>query len=151
MDRIDIADKKFHEGFNCAQSVLYAYANAVGFPDDTALRIANGFGGGMGRKQEVCGAVTGAIMVIGLIYGRGANDGRERHENTYQKVQQFIDSFSNVHSTINCRKLLSGCCLSSVEGQKAFKENELIEQCYEYVRTACRILESMNVTRDLPQ
>ena len=64
MNRIEKAVGKFKEGFNCAQSVLYSYADELGLPDDLAMKIATGFGGGMGRTQEVCGAVTGALMVI---------------------------------------------------------------------------------------
>ncbi|MBN1575631.1 MAG: C_GCAxxG_C_C family protein [Chitinispirillaceae bacterium] len=88
--------------------------------EDTALKIAAGFGGGMGRKQEVCGAVTGAIMVIGLLYGRGNNDSQTKNETSYLKVRQFIDSFKKEYGTIVCKNLLNGCCLLTEAGQKEF-------------------------------
>ena len=143
MNRTENAVSKFKEGFNCAQSVPYSYADELGLSKDLATRIATGFGGGMGRKQEVCGAVTGALMVIGLMYGRGDGEGKEKQEITYSKVQFFIDSFTNEFGTVNCNGLLNGCRLLDPEGQKAFKENKLILRCHEYVRASCRILDQI--------
>ena len=60
-----IAAEKFSEGYNCAQAVLYCFCDDLGFDKNTALKLATGFGGGMGRKEEVCGAVTGGIIVLG--------------------------------------------------------------------------------------
>jgi len=143
MNRTEKAVSKFKEGFNCAQSVLYSYADELDLSKDLATKIATGFGGGMGRKQEVCGAVTGALMVLGLMYGRGDEEGKERQEITYSKVQFFIDSFINEFGTVNCRGLLDGCCLLDPEGQKAFKEKKLVLRCHEYVRASCRILDKI--------
>ena len=70
-NRTNIAVDKFLSGYNCAQSVLYAFREEIGLGDDMALKIACGLGAGMGRKQEVCGAVTGGILVLGLRHGRG--------------------------------------------------------------------------------
>jgi C_GCAxxG_C_C family probable redox protein len=136
------AVEKFKEGFNCAQSVLYSYAEELHVDPDLALRIANGFGGGMGRKQEVCGAVSGGILVLGLLHGRGMQDGKERQEKTYIEVRNLIDSFIKEHGTICCRELVSGCSLLTEEGRKRFITENFIEQCYQYVRTVCRILEN---------
>ena len=97
----------------------------------------------MGRKQEVCGAVSGAIMVLGLLYGRGQGDDRSKAEQTYRLVRQFIDAFEKVHGTIICRELLPGCCLATEEGQKIFRDNGLIEKCHEFVKTACRTLDGI--------
>jgi C_GCAxxG_C_C family probable redox protein len=141
MTHADIAVGKFKEGYNCAQSVLYSYAEKVNISKDMSLRIANGFGGGMGRKQEVCGAISGAIMVLGLIYGRGENEGKEKQETTYSKVRELIDAFVREYGTINCKQLLSGCVLLTDEGQKQFKERALIEKCHEYVRQVTAIID----------
>ncbi len=143
MNRSEMAVNKFREGFNCTQSVLYSYADELGLSKDLATKIATGFGGGMGRKQEVCGAVTGALMVIGLIYGRGTEEGKEKQEITYSKVQFFIDSFISEFGTVNCKSLLDGCCLLDPEGQKTFKDNKLIDRCYEFVSASCRILDQI--------
>jgi C_GCAxxG_C_C family probable redox protein len=142
MTHENTAAEKFKEGFNCAQSVLYSYAEELHLDPDLALRIANGFGGGMGRKQEVCGAISGGILVLGLLYGRGAQDGKERQEKIYAEVRHLIDSFIKEHGTICCRELVSGCSLLTEEGRKRFITENFIEQCYQYVRTVCRILEN---------
>ncbi|NTU86942.1 MAG: C_GCAxxG_C_C family protein, partial [Chlorobiaceae bacterium] len=65
MTRSERAVSIFSEGYNCAQSVLFSFSDDLGIAGDTALKIASGFGGGIGRMQEVCGAVTGGVMVIG--------------------------------------------------------------------------------------
>ena len=73
----EIALAKFAEGFNCAQSVFYSFCDDLQFEKNTALKMACGFGGGMGRNGEVCGAVTGGILAIGTKYGRGEKDDRQ--------------------------------------------------------------------------
>jgi C_GCAxxG_C_C family probable redox protein len=145
-DTVTKAEKaleKFKAGYNCAQAVVFSYADQLKIDKNTALKIATGFGGGMGRKQEVCGAVTGALMVLGVLYGRGESDGREKLEQTYMKVQEFMDLFSIETGSVNCGKLLDGCLLLTAEGKKRFVEQKLIEKCYSYVTCACTILDKM--------
>jgi C_GCAxxG_C_C family probable redox protein len=96
MNHGKIAEEKFRSGYNCSQSVLFAFSNELNIDSDTALKISNGFGGGMGRKQEVCGAVSGAIMALGILYGRGEKDGPDKQETTYLKVRELIDSFKEI-------------------------------------------------------
>ena len=143
MTHSEKAVEKFKAGFNCAQSVLWSYAQELHFEPDCALRIANGFGAGMGRKQEVCGAISGAIMVIGLLYGRGEHDGLERHENTYALVQKLIDAFVDKFGTICCKELLPGCSLLSEEGRRRFHDDNLREKCQVFVAFVCGILDSL--------
>ncbi|MDZ4132795.1 MAG: C-GCAxxG-C-C family protein, partial [Dethiobacteria bacterium] len=111
--------------------------------EDLALRLANGFGAGMARRQEVCGAVSGAILVLGLIYGRGVNDGKDKHEYTYLKVKELIEKFEAQHGNVNCKNLLDGCDLNTAAGQNHFKSKNLIEQCYGYVDSVVKILEDI--------
>lgn len=139
----DIAVQKFREGFNCAQSVFNTYAGELGIAPDIALRVANGFGGGIGRKQEVCGAVTGAIMALGLLHGRGEHDGPEKTDRLYVEVRALIDAFTERHGTICCRDLLSGCSLLAPEGRSRFKAERLIERCHGYVRSVCDTLDQL--------
>lgn len=146
MKNSDIAVGKFKEGYNCAQSTLFGYAEKLNIDKNMALKIANGFGGGMGRKQEVCGAVSGAILVLGLMYGRGENESKEKQDLAYLKVRNLIDAFRKEFGTINCKELLSGCELLTEEGQKMFKESGLHDKCCEYVRSAVRILDEINWT-----
>lgn len=143
MDRSDAAVNKFKEGYNCAQSVIFSYADKLNISGDLALRLSNGFGGGMGRKQEVCGAVSGAIIVLGLIYGRGENEDKAKQDKTYSKVRELIDAFNKQYATINCSRLLNGCELLTSDGQERFKSQKMIEKCYEYVACAVKILDEI--------
>jgi C_GCAxxG_C_C family probable redox protein len=138
------AVKKFIEGYNCAQSVLFSFREDLGIDDDLALKIASGFGGGMGGRQEVCGAVSGAIMVIGLKYGRGSNDDRAAKETAYAKTKEVMERFSEIHGTYICRQLLDGCDLMTEEGRRLFREQDLSNKtCKVCVASAVKILEEI--------
>jgi C_GCAxxG_C_C family probable redox protein len=113
MTKIEQAVSKFREGYNCAQSVFSSFCDDLNMDKDKALRMACGFGAGMGRKEEVCGAVTGGIIVIGAKYGRGVNDDRTATEETYAKTRELMDQFAKRHGTFICRKLLNGCELTT--------------------------------------
>lgn len=136
-----IALSKFSEGYNCAQSVTYAFADETGVDKDTLLAVSTGFGAGLGRKQEVCGVVTGAIMVLGAKYGRKENEPKEKTEAMYVEVRKFVDEFIREKGTVRCSELLHGCVLATETGQKLFKEKNLIEICNGCVSLACNILE----------
>jgi C_GCAxxG_C_C family probable redox protein len=98
----------------------------------------------MGRKQQVCGAVTGGIIIIGLQYGRGERDDRKATEQTYKKTRDLMDRFESQHGTFICRQLLNGCELMTEEGQRTFKENDLMNKtCKEYVRSVVQILQEI--------
>jgi len=143
MNNSQIAVNTFKEGYNCAQSVLSTFYKKLNISRDMALKLSNGFGGGMGRKQEVCGAVSGAILVIDFIYGRGENEDKQKQEKTYYKVRELIEKFEEKYETVNCMKLLDGCELSTPEGQERFKSEKLIEKCYKYVESAVKILDEI--------
>ena len=85
----EIAVEKFLGGFNCAQSVFYSFCDDLQFDNNTALKIACGFGAGMGRKEEVCGAVSGGVLVLGIKYGRGEKDEKTATELTYAKTSSW--------------------------------------------------------------
>ena len=140
MSKAEIAEKIFANHNNCAQAVAGAYAEDCKLPKDTALSAAVGFGGGMGRLQETCGAVCGAIMVLGLSSEFKDGEGREKISDVYAKVRSFVKDFEKEKGTVNCRKLL-GCDLLTEEGQKYFKDHNLRENCYGYVRLACDLLD----------
>ena len=143
MGKKEIASEKFKDGYNCAQSVLFSYAEKLNLPKDTALKIANGFGGGMGRKQEVCGAVSGGVMVLSLIYGRGENEDKSKQGLTYAKVRELIDKFEAKYETANCKELLGGIELLTPEGIAAFQEQKKIENCREFVEYTVKILDEI--------
>ena len=124
-NRIQIAFSQFDNGFNCAQSVVYSFCDEVNLDKEIALKISSGFGGGMGRMEEVCGAVTGGIMVIGAKYGRDSLADNESTEITYSKTQELMNTFTKNHGTYICRKLIKDCDLTTEDGQKNFKELDL--------------------------
>ena len=140
----EIAVAKFLEGYNCAQAVFYSFCDDLRFEKNNALKMACGFGAGMGRKEEVCGAVAGGIIVIGAKYGRGEKDDRTATELTYTKTRELMNQFSKKHGTFICRELLHGCELTTEEGQKYFKENDLLNKiCAPCVQSAVEILENI--------
>ena len=122
--------------------MLYAFREEGDLSEETALKIACGLGAGMARKEEVCGAVTGGILVLGMRHGRGSKNDRSAQEQTYAKTQELMDRFSEKHGTVICRKLLNGCELTTEEGQKYFKDNDLLNRlCVPYVQSIVMILE----------
>jgi C_GCAxxG_C_C family probable redox protein len=140
----EIAAAKFMEGYNCAQSVFYSFCDDLRFDKETALKIASGFGAGMGRKEEVCGAVSGGIMVLGAKHGRGEKEDKTPTEFTYIKVRELMDRFAGKHGTFICRKLLNGCELTTEEGQKQFKENDFLNKvCIPCIQSTVEILEEI--------
>lgn len=144
MKKSEIAETKLLEGYNCAQSVFYSFCDDLNFGKNSAMKLTCGFGAGMGRKEEVCGAVSGGIMVIGMKYGRGKNQDRTLTEKTYQKTRELMDKFSEKHGSFICRKLLQGCDLTTKEGQKEFKEKDLLHKvCKSCVTSAVEIIEEI--------
>ncbi len=144
MDRGELAVAKFVSGYNCAQSVFFAFCDDVEVDKDKALKIACGFGAGMGRKEEVCGAVTGGVMVIGAKYGRGENDAQKETEITYVKTRELMNQFSQKYGSFICRQLLNGCDLSDDEGHKRYLENDYRNKiCKPCVQSVVEILEGI--------
>lgn len=142
--RKDKTTEMFLSGYNCAQAVLWAFAEEGRLDSETALKIACGFGAGMARRQEVCGAVTGGIMVLGLRHGRGAQQDRTATEETYARTQELMRRFEAQHGTCNCRQLLGGCDLATEEGRQMVKERDLLNRiCKGCVQTVVGILEDM--------
>lgn len=124
--------------------MLYAFREESNLPDETSLKIACGLGAGMGRKEEVCGAVTGGILVLGMQHGRGSKDDRSATELTYLKTRKLMEEFTKKHGTYICRQLLNGCELTAEEGQKFFRENDMRNKvCVPCVQSVVEILEEI--------
>ena len=129
------------DSYNCSQSVLAAYAADYDLDKEKALQIAAGFGAGMGRLQEVCGAITGSTMVLGLDSQFKESDTREKNNTVYAKVRSLVKDFTEKKGTIKCRELL-GCDLTTEEGQAFFKEHNLRHKnCGEYIKICCELLD----------
>ena len=106
MNEKERAVELFKEGFNCSQSVFTAFSDRFGIDEDTAKKISAGLGGGLGRMREVCGAVSGAAMVIGSICSAvDGKDGDSKQKN-YELVCEFADRFTKRNGSIVCRELL---------------------------------------------
>ena len=96
----------FHEGYNCAQAVAVAFCDLTGLEERTAARMASAFGGGIGRMREVCGAVSGMYMVLGLLYGYDDAKDDATKKVLYQDVQALAEQFRAVGGSIICREIL---------------------------------------------
>ena len=107
--RGEIAKENFLAGCNCAQAVLLAFSDVTGLDSDVAMRLASSFGGGMGRLREVCGTVSAAMMVLGLVHGYDANSPDEPAEKKahYARVQELARRFREEHGSIVCREILA--------------------------------------------
>ncbi len=142
--KCEIAVEKFLSGYNCAQSILYAYGPELGLDSETALKVATGLGGGMGGSGEVCGAVSGGVMALGLKYGRGDQEEKSVAQQAYKKTLELMGGFERVHGSCLCRTLLGGCDLRTPEGMQHFKEQDLHHKiCVRCVRTVGEILDEM--------
>lgn len=141
--RSDGAVALMDAGGNCAQAVLCAFAADLGLAEGTALRLAAGFGAGMARCQEGCGAVTGGIMALGLKHGAPRPDDAGAKETTYRLTRELIARFAAEFGSWRCRDLL-GVDLLTEEGQRRYREEGLGKRvCRPCVRGAVRILESL--------
>ncbi len=96
----DRAVELFMEGKNCSQAVFVAFAPDLGLAEDTALAVSIGLGGGVGRMREVCGAVSGSAMVVGLKHPEMSK------KEVYEKVRLIIDEFRKTNHSIVCKELL---------------------------------------------
>ncbi len=142
--KTDVAVEKFLSGYNCAQSILYAFGPDLGLEGETALKVATGLGGGMGGRGEVCGAVTGGILALGLKYGRGERAEKSVAQQAYQKTGELMAAFERVQGSCMCRTLLGGCDLRTPEGMQRFREQDLHHRvCVPCVRTVGEILAGM--------
>ena len=104
--KAEIAKNLFCTGANCAQAVFGAFAEECGFTQEEAFRIASGFGGGMARQREVCGAVSGMILVLNCQYGSNNIADKAAKDAHYARVQAICERFRQEAGSIICRDLL---------------------------------------------
>lgn len=104
----EVAGALFRSGYNCSQAVLGAFAEELGLPFEFAMKIACSFGGGMGRLREVCGAVSGMLLVCGIRTGYSTPETGELKADHYRLVQSLVNEFRDKHGSIYCRELLGG-------------------------------------------
>lgn len=145
MNKIKKAVEYHHAKFNCSQSVFTVFGTDLGLSEEECLKVSCAFGGGMGRCQHVCGAVTGALMALGLKYGMGTGDSEEKKMLTYSKTREFFDKFTGLHGSLNCRELLNGLDLNDAGDYAKIKDQDLFNTFCEkkYITDAVSIAEGL--------
>lgn len=105
MDHSYQAAELFQKGYSCAQAVVVAFSDVTGLTPEISAKLASSFGGGMGRMREVCGAVSGMLLVAGYLYGYESPDpvAQKAH---YALVQDLAGQFREVAGSIVCREIL---------------------------------------------
>jgi len=143
MTKADTALASFNKGITCSSSVFSAFADELGLDDKTAKKIGCGFGAGISRTGNMCGVVSGAIMVIGLKYGKAEPGDDAATEKTRALVRQFILAFTQKNGSVNCTELLGYDLSKTDEFEKAREKKLFVTACPELVRDAVEILEKM--------
>ncbi|PHV70709.1 hypothetical protein CS063_09265 [Sporanaerobium hydrogeniformans] len=139
MKKSEKAAELFKKGFNCSQAIIGAFCEDYGIKMQTGLKIASGLGSGV-RSAEICGAVSGAVLVIGLKYGSDNTDSKTLC-NT--KTEEFIKMFREINGSIVCRDIL-GCDITTPHGkEKALAEQYFTTVCLDMVVSAAQILEDL--------
>ncbi|MBQ9038234.1 MAG: C_GCAxxG_C_C family protein [Clostridia bacterium] len=110
----ELARELFMQGYNCAQAVVCAFCDVTGLEIDAAARMASSFGGGLGRLREVCGTVSGAALVLGIVRGYADPEDYAAKKAHYALVQDFARRFREANGNIVCRELLKG--IGATEG-----------------------------------
>lgn len=137
------AKELFEKGFNCAQSVLFTYGKESFKENGDALRLASGFGAGIAHRGEMCGAVSGGLMVIGLRYGYSELTMDISREMTFKVTKEFIELFEKYHGSVLCNQLI-GSEINTSEGlEKAREANTFSSLCPLLVESASEIIESL--------
>lgn len=129
----------FHAGHNCAQSVLLAMAEHWNVKNELIPKIAAPFGGGIGRSGSVCGALTGAAMALGIMYGTNEPSADKRQE-AYERAKSLCEQFAKRHGSIICRDLIGFDLSDPAKLQEAREANVFREKCDKYVKSAIEIL-----------
>lgn len=134
------AKELFESGCNCSQSVITAFADVLNLDEQSAKKLSIGLGGGVGRMREVCGAVSGAAVILGYIYG---GENADNKENAYSAVREFADEFKAFSGSVICRELL-GLEENQKESAKPQERTQQYYQtrpCSQLVFQAARIIE----------
>lgn len=145
--RVENAVENFKSGCNCSQAVLLAYADLIGLDEKTAMLIASGLGGGVGRMREVCGAVNAAAIVTGMKVGSLDPNDRQAKKHTYETVQKVAEEFKKTNRSVICRELLglnkeaekAETAAPSERTQEYYKKRP----CADIVADAARALETV--------
>ena len=142
MDNVSKAVELFEHRFMCSQAVFAAFAVQFGITEKQALQIGACFGGGM-SKAEVCGACTGALMVLGMKYGQYDENDTDSRAAESEKASEFLEEFKKRNGSYICREILH-CDISTDEGKEYARSNGLYGRyCTGMVSSAAEILTEM--------
>ncbi len=141
MNKSEKAKALFLSGYNCSQSVLGAFCEDFAMDFDTAMIMSSGFGGGMGRLREVCGAFSGIVMVLSLKYGYKNADDIEKKKELYKHIQNLAQKFKQDNTSIICKELLGLVPDSSPNPSQRTTAYYQKRPCPELVAYAARILD----------
>jgi C_GCAxxG_C_C family probable redox protein len=141
MTRAERAVALHQSGSTCSQAVFTVFAKDLGMDEKTAHRLAAGFGGGVGRKGFICGALGGGVLAISLLYGAETGEDQEAKLKTYTVVAKFLDEMEKRHGSTQCRALLGGIDLwkeadqakMKAEGLSAKVCNTIVADVVDYV------------------
>ncbi|MBU2648078.1 C-GCAxxG-C-C family protein [bacterium] len=142
MDRTQNAESKFLEGYTCSQAIVSEYCEPFNLDLKTALNLSAGFAGGM-RLGKTCGAVTGALIILGLNFSGPHSEKPEDRKNIYKAASEFQKKFIEIHGSTECRDLLA-VDISTAEGAQIAKDKNLFKTvCPQFVKNAAVLLESL--------
>ena len=140
MTKSEKAVQCFNNGFNCSQAVFSVYSEQFDVNTELGLKTASGFGAGMGRQCETCGAVSGAYMIIGLKYGHITADDKEGKEKAYSMIREFAKRFKERNQSTNCEQLLGTHLITGDKEKVALRVKEV---CPKMVQDAAEILDEL--------
>ena len=144
MSYTDKAKELFEQGYNCSQAIVCAFSPLTGLDEKTSALLASSFGGGMGRMREVCGAVSGSFMVLGLLKGYSDPKASSEKKEHYERIREFADRFKRENGSIICRELLEGVQVTPGGNPEERTQNYYKKRpCSELVYQAALILEDM--------
>lgn len=143
MEKGEQAKNNFTDGYNCAQAVACAFADRTGISPEQSAKLVSGFGGGMGRLREVCGAFSGMVFVLSAIEGDSGPGDPAKKAALYRAIQALAGEFVRENGSIVCRELLELRVKSdSPEPAERNEQYYRVRPCKEIVASAARILDS---------
>ncbi|MBP5262366.1 MAG: C_GCAxxG_C_C family protein [Clostridiales bacterium] len=144
IDHGEKAEQLFLEGYNCAQAVVCAFEDVTGLDREFAAKMSSSFGAGMGRMREVCGTVSGALIVLGIVMGYPQPGDIKAKTEHYMLVQEFAQRFKEKNGSIICRELLAGVDTTpGVVPEERTEEYYRKRPCPKLARLSAQIVEKM--------
>jgi len=133
------------EGFSCAQALLASYGQQFGIEPEIGLKLGTAFLGGTAQDGQICGAITGALMIIGLKYGQVKSEDKQARQKTIKLSKELMAGFQSHNGTLLCKDL-RGFDVSTPEGREERdrrKKNGTMPDCYKFVQNAAEIMEKI--------